>query len=192
MKKTVIAVFAAALILPLTSCKTLQDNFNARKNLSKCKYEFIKIEPKSVSLSGIKLKNVNFDALFRITNTAKTDVAMDRITGTIYLDNNRAATLTHKKFLKIKKETSAVEPISITIPFKSAMKALGHMPKYITFDLMVDMTIIIGKYNVGTSIPIEVKIKKKVPYNTIRKLMLKQAKKSLKSGSYKNIFKKFR
>ncbi len=188
MKRLLFPVLSLIMLSALFSCKSIQENIDARKNLTKCKYEFIKIEPVSVTLDGVKLKSVQFDAKFRITNTTKTDVAMDKISGTILLDNNQAGTLTHARYVKIKKGASAVEPISISIPFKSAMKALGHMPKYITFDLKVYMNLIIGKYNLGASIPVNVKIKTPVPYDTIKKMMVKQAKKSLKSGAFKKFF----
>lgn len=188
MKKYIVPALCFAFVLSFLSCKTLQQNLDARKNLAKCKYELLELHPRSVKLQGSRLSSVNIDALFRIENKSSTDVTMEKMDGTILLDNRRATTFTHKKVLHIKKGHSGKGSVTFSIPFKDAIKALGSMPKYISFDITVYMNIVIGKYSLGTAIPVKVKIKKKVPYKTIRKLVVREAARSLKGGSLKDLF----
>ncbi len=188
MKKYIVPALCFVFVLSFFSCKTLQQNIDARKNLAKCKYELLEVHPRSVKLQGSSLSSVVIDALFKIENKSSTDVRMERMDGIIFLDNRRVTTFSHNKVLQIKKGHSAKGPVTFSIPFKDAIKALGSMPKYITFDITVYMDMIIGKYSLGTAIPVNVKIKKKVPYETIRKLVVKEAARSLKGGSLKDLF----
>lgn len=189
MKKIIMLLLLA---LVFVSCESIQENIDARRNLSKCKYQFIRVEPKSIKLDKANLKEINFNALFKITNTTKTDVAMDHIAGTIYLDNHKTATFSHKKFVKINPGKSSTETISLNVPFIEAMKSLGGKPKYIVFKAKVYMNLIIGKYTVNTNIPIDLEQKVAIPYSTIKKLIQKEAKKAVKNKNYKDLLNKLR
>ncbi len=187
MKKIFLTAICFAIALPILSCKSLQDNLNARKNLQKCKYEFVKLDPGSVQLKGMKLNTVSFDAIFQISNRASTDVIMDKMEGTVLINDKETATFSHDRVLKIKKGQVAREPISISIPFMTTIKSLGSMPKYLTLDVTFYMNLMVGQYKLGGDIPINIKIRKKIPYKKIQKMAVKAARKSI-GGSWNNLF----
>lgn len=193
MKKIVVIILVS---LTIFSCKTMQENIQARKNLEKCKYEFKELLVKSVSIRKGKLKDVVFDTTFKITNNADSDVAMDRMTGKIYLDKRRTATLAHRQFLRIKPGKSKNAPIEVTVPFSKTIKAIGRFPKEITLEVTVYMSLMIGEVNLVTNIPITVRQTFPVPYDKIQRMVGKAIKKSLKKKpnkkSIRKAFKNFR
>jgi len=182
MKK--IALYAAIISVPIflgASCSILDQNINARKNLANCKYELQKVVPTGIKLDGLKLKSVDFDFYLKITNTAKSDVALDRIEADIYLDDNKVANASHKQFVRIKPSKSATEIFSSEVPFASIIKAIGKKPKDIIIVAKVYVSLLIGEHTIKTNYSITVKQKFPIPYKKINKLIKEEAKKAVKS-----------
>ncbi|MCP4130320.1 MAG: hypothetical protein GY754_05005 [bacterium] len=173
MKKFIIITLA---VLVMTSCATLKQNIEARKNLKNCKYELVTVKLKKVDLDGISVKSLYFDLHLKITNTTKSEVALDRVEGNIFLDRYQTSKISHKKFVRIKPSQSAVEVIEIMVPFKQAVKSLGRKPDKIIVKAKVFVNIMIGSFSLRTPISIEVTKAFPIPYDEIEKIIRKNAK----------------
>lgn len=172
---------ALAFALLLSSCQTLQQNLDARKNLSKCKYEFKKIKLKGIDISGAKVRTANFDLYLKITNNAATDVALDRVEGDVYLDKNKTMRLSHEKFIRIKPNKSVVEPIALNVPILKAVRSLGHKPKYLTIKAKVYATLMIGGTKISSPYPFKVNKRFRIPWGKIQRQLKKEGKKRLRN-----------
>ena len=64
MKKFVL--LAVVIVMAGTSCQTLQQNLEARRNLAKCKYEFQNVVVRGIEMDGFKLRAVNLDIILLI------------------------------------------------------------------------------------------------------------------------------
>jgi len=189
MKKTII--FILLIIISSTACETLQQNLQARKNLAKCKYTFKKINLVRVELKGITPKWVHFDAYLNIKNNAASDVALDRVTGDIFLDNYNTSQFQHKHFITIKPGFTKTEKIRVKVDFAKALKALSGKPKNITLQAKVYMTIVIGKITLKTPFAFKVKQTFPIPWRAIQRQITRKGGKlfnTLKKGNYNKYF----
>lgn len=168
-----------SLLVIVSSCKTMDDNINARKNLSKCKYEFEKIEVTNIKLKGLIIRYVDFNIYLKITNTTNNDVALDRIEGKIFLDKHKTSNFKHKKFIRIKPGKSAIEPVTTRVIFPSVVKSIGKRPKNIIIKAKAYVSLLVGSGNLKTPVAIEVQKKFPIPYNKIDKEIKKRSKKIL-------------
>lgn len=168
-----IMIFA---VIFAAGCGTINQNIQARKNLSKCKYDLERIELKKVNLKGLEIRSIDFTGYLKITNTTTGEVALDYIDGDIYLDKYKTSTLAHNRLLRIKAGASVVEELLLQVPFESALKALGHRPADITVVARLHMNLLIGSFTLPTPIVIEVRKKFPIPYDKIEDAIVKQTK----------------
>ncbi len=188
MKKALILI--ALLSLFSTSCGTLQQNIQARKNLAKCKYDFKKLELVKVSLKGLKPKWVHFDGYLEITNRAGSEVALDRVEGDIYLDRYKTSKISHPRFVRIPAGEKKTEKIRLKVDFGKTLKAASRRPENITIEAKVYMTIMIGTITLKTPIAITVKQTFPIPWGEIKKQVKKQGGKAFDKIKKRKKFKK--
>jgi len=186
------AVSISLILLFATACGTLQQNIDARKNLAKCKYKFRKIELVKVSFKGIKPKWVHFDAFLDITNKAKSEVALDSITGDIFLDRYKTSQIQHKHFVRIQPGEIKTEKVRLKVDFGKTLKAASKRPEKITLQAKVYMTIMIGSYTLKTPFAIKVRATFPIPWKEITRQAKKQGGKAIrKLGKKKKKWKKY-
>jgi len=191
MKKA--ALIISSILLFATACGTLQQNLDARKNLAKCKYKFRQIKLVKVSLSGIKPKWVHFDAFLDITNNAPSEVALDRVTGDIFLDRYKTSQIKHKHFIRIQPGATKTEKIRLKVDFGKTLKAASKRPEKIILEAKVYMPIMIGTYTLKTPYSMKARASFPIPWKEIGRQVKKQGGKvidSIRKGKGLKRFKK--
>lgn len=169
-----IILWITALLIGTTGCSTIQQNIDARKNLTKCKYEYDRIELRKVEIGDLQLQTLDFNVYVKITNNSPTDVALDKVEGDLLLDEYKTLNLSHKKFIRIKPKESKSEPIVVHIPFRTAMKNLGHRPENLTVKAKLYMTVMIGEKNITSPYPFEAEKTFPIPWDQINAELKKQ------------------
>lgn len=167
-------LIVTVLFIIATGCQTVQQNIDARKNLTKCKYEYDKIKLRKVEIGGLQLQTLDFNIYVKITNNSSTDVALDKVEGDLFLDEHKTLNISHKKFLRIKPKEEKSEPIVVHIPFRSAAKVLGHRPENLTVKAKLYMTVMIGEKHITSPYPFEAEKTFPIPWDQINAEIKKQ------------------
>ncbi len=166
MKKTLFLLGLAGILL--ASCATVQQNIDARTYLAKCRYEYAGLKVTGVTFSsGTLIDTVDFDVMVKITDTTDRDVALDHAELAFFLDGNHVLDTAHKRFVRIASGASAVEPVSVGIPFAGVLKSLGHRPEKLGIKARLWVTLLIGKDTWETPIVIPVEVELPIPYDQI-------------------------
>lgn len=156
-------------------CGTINQNLQARKDLANCKYDLEKIELNKIDFdNGIIPKSVWFDVYLKITNTARNDVALDRVEAEIFLDEKKLTDLAHKNFVRIAPQNFAVEKIALEIGFNAISSAAQKKPENITVQATVYINILIGSFTLKTPFAVAVKKTFPIPYDLIEKEIQKK------------------
>jgi hypothetical protein len=167
MKRTPLAVGIACAVA-LFSCATVKQNIDARALLASCKYEYAGIAVTGVNFAeGLEIESVNFDVKIRITNTVDRDIALDHAELSLFLDANRVLDLGHKRFARVVPAASAVESVSVGVPFSGIARSLGHKPEKIGVKAKLWVTLLVGKETWETPIAIAADVEMPIPYDQI-------------------------
>jgi LEA14-like dessication related protein len=127
-----------------------------------------------------------------ITNKANSDVAMDKITGDVFLDQYQTSQFKHKHFVRIKPGATKTKKIRLKVDFGKALKAVSKRPKNITIKAKVYMTIMIGTIDLKTPFAFEVKKTFPIPWKQIETQVKRQGGKIFNNLKKKNFRKFFR
>ena len=166
-----------------SSCATLQQNVDARKLLSECRWEWAGVKVTGLQFTqGILVDSVSLDASVKLTNTTNRDVALDHATLGFLLDGNPVLDTAHQKFVRVAPGASVTEPVSVVLPFSGIVKTLGHRPEVLGVRAKLWVTLLVGKDTWETPLVIPVNVDVPVPYDQIDAFVA-QKKKELEAES---------
>jgi LEA14-like dessication related protein len=166
-----ISIAAALFLCMAAGCSTLDQNVNARKNLSKCRFDFVGLEFVKLHAKSGKFISVDLNLLLRVTNPNETDVALDHIDAGVFIEGRKVADLSHKNFVRIKAGSSADEKVALNVPFSSAW-ILGKRPHSASIEGTIYAAVMIGEYTLSSTIERPVKTNVPLPWDKIGKALL--------------------
>lgn len=166
-RPTSVMLAVISILFLLNSCKTIQQNIDARKNLAKCKYEYQKIEYTGFDLNKRRLRGLTFNVLMKISNRASSEVALDHVEADIFLDKHKALQVKHNKFVRIPVGAVKTEPFSMKVPLTSAFRIIGKKPKSLTVKAKIYMTLMLGSSQVSSPIPFVIEKTVPIPWKKI-------------------------
>ncbi len=164
LKRGVIALFLVLFAANFSACSTADKNLAARERLEKCRYELDRIAFVGLQRKGFAIRAIECDVFLRITNTTDGEVILDRIAGTFSLDKKGAGSFEHRRTVRIAKGASAVEKIRVRIPLAKAVRAVSALPKNITVNADVFVSLVIGSRIIGTPYVAKVSRTFAIPY----------------------------
>lgn len=164
-------LLALALFGGLSSCATIKQNVDARANLALCTYSFERIELADLTLENKLLDTVSFDVFLKIENTSPSDVALDRVEGSIQLDSADMLKLAHRKFVRVNKTLTVVEPIRVTLPLGNIIRQLGRKPETIRALATVWINLLVGDLTLESDFSVTLSYTMPIPYEAIQKMV---------------------